>query len=172
MTLDNVQIHEAIALRDGEDKTWKEIAKHFGLKESEWQSVRDQVEAAKGRPEATSDRIAELMAQQTQAQEDHKGDTPGLDDVAAAQNDRALSEEEVDDCVKMYRGNASLPGDAQITFKQMAEALDPPVHWLTVADALGKRGWRTPTKWVPPYSTATDEGKAQLRADKAAGRAF
>ena len=52
----------------------------------------------------------------------------------------------------------------------MAEALDPPVHWLTVADGLGKRGWYRPDYKMPSYSTASPEGEERFRRELAAGK--
>ena len=51
---------------------------------------------------------------------------------------------------------------------RIAEALEPPVHWLTIQDALGQQGWVNRTQRVPPWSTATKEGEAEARkhADK------
>ena len=173
MALTNLQVTEAQALREGEeDLTWKEIAKRIGLKEAQAPMVRTAVEEAQGRPPATSERVAELMAKQSAKVEQYKNLRPeDDDDVMAARADRIISEEEAQELIMMYRANAKLPPDEEITFEEMGKALEPPVHWLTVQDAIGSRGWASPTKWYPPFSTATPEGKAELRRWRAEGLA-
>lgn len=171
MALTNLQVTEAQALREGgEDLTWKDIAKRIGLKEAQAPMVRAAVEEAQGRPPATSERVAELMARQRRDIEENPHWSSAQDDVSKAKQDRVLSEEECNELIAMYRANAKLPPEKEITFEEMGQALDPPVHWLTVQDAIGSRGWATPTKWYPPFSTATPEGKAELKRMKSEGR--
>ena len=173
MELTNLQVTEAQALREGaEDLTWKEIAKRLGLKEAQAGLVRAAVEEAQGRRPATSERVAELMAKQAAKVEQFKHLRPEDDsDVMAARAERIISEEEAADLIAIYRANAHLPADEQVSFREMGAALEPPVHWLAVQDAIGSRGWATPTKWYAPFSTATPEGKAELRRMRAAGLA-
>lgn len=173
MELTNLQVTEAQALREGaEDLTWKDIAKRIGLKEAQAGVVRAAVEEAQGRPPATSERVAELMAKQAAKAEEFKHQRPeDSSDVMAARAERKISEEEAAELIAIYRANAKLPPEEQVTFREMGEALDPPVHWLAVQDAIGSRGWATPVKWYPPFSTATPEGKAEVRRMRAAGLA-
>ena len=148
--LSTEQIAEARELRESDDLTYAALAKKFGVKQHEM------VDALKGQgdyappPEAPKSALDALVAQAEELGPlDQMTDDP---DVHAAKNDRQLTGEEVDKLEILYR-------TGRYSFETMAEALDPPVNWLTVQDALGARGWYRPDYKTITYSTSTPEGQ-------------
>ena len=152
LILSQEQCLEARHMREHDDKTYAQVAKHFGV------PVEDIKHAIAGTgdyapaqaPKTGLDARVEA-AEAMGPMEDASGDP----DIKAARADRPLTEEEVDKLEAIYR-------TGQVSFETMAAALDPPVHWLTVSNALGERGWYRPDFKTITYSTSTEEGKARF----------
>lgn len=148
LILSAAQIEEARELRESDDMTYAALAKKYGVKQHEM------VDAIKGQGdyapvEAPKTALEALVAEAEAAGPvDQISDDP---DVHAAKHDRRLTEQEVDSLETIYR-------TGRYSFETMAAALDPPVNWLTVQDALGARGWYRPDFKTITYSTATPSG--------------
>ena len=152
LILSQDQCAEARRMREEDDKTYAQVAKHFGV------SVEDAKHAIAGTGDYAPPPVVLSPLDQMAADAEAHGtlDTTGGDpDIVAANSDRRLSEDEVDKLETIYRSG-------QYGFEEMAAALDPPVHWLTVQQALGERGWVRPDYKTITYSTATEEGKARF----------
>ena len=159
ITLSEAQCAEARTMRERDDKTYAQVAKHFGV----------DVDAIKHAIAGTGDyapapaprsRLDELQARaEAQAKVDDVSDDP---DVRAADGDRKLTEAEIDQLEAIYRTGVG-------SFEEMAAALDPPVNWLTVQDALAARGWYRWNQKTLTYSTATEEGKARFAREMSMG---
>ena len=153
------QCAEARHMREVGDKTYAQVAKHFGVS----------LEAIKHAIAGTGDyapppaALTPLEALVAKAEADGPAST-GYEDpeLLAAANDRKLTEAEKDSLEIIYRAGKT-------SFETMAAALDPPVHWLTVQDALGERGWYRPDMKTIGYSTSTDEGKARFAREMSMG---
>ena len=157
--LSKEQVAQATAWRAKQgDPTWKGTAKHLGLPEGEWANVRDACEgrgdyAPLPEPQSKLDKLQQA-AERMPAQQ--------KDDIQAALDDRTLTEEEIDQLERIYHTGT-------VSFEDMAAALEPPVHWLTVEMAISSRGNRRPGDKRPTYSTWDEEGKARFEADARAG---
>ena len=176
MTLTQEQVKQAYELREGEeDLSNAEIAEMIGADKAEWKAVKaavDEYAANLNAEEVVPDTdLGRLLQKAKNARKavdtgdmDALKEAGILDAVSIARKDRQLTEEEIDQIEEIYKQ------DVGISYKEMGEALFPPVSWLTVHSALGARGWITPTYKTITYSTATDEGKARYAEDVAAGR--
>ena len=153
------QVAEARALREAEDLSYGELAARYGL--ADGPAMKAALEA---RPAPASK--LEALVRQTQERVDrHEQVYQGLhDEIRNSHGDPPITEAELDQLEYMYSANVG------ITTDEMAAALDPPRHWLTVTEALGSRGWYTPTYKTLPYSTGNEEGQKRLAQDRAAGR--
>ena len=158
--LSEEQVAEARAMREpAQDKTYGQIAKHFGV---DVETIQHAIAgtgdyAPPEAPKSALDRLQE--AAEAQAKRDDVSDDP---DVRAAGGDRKLTEAEIDQLEAIYRTGMG-------SFEEMAAALDPPVNWLTVQDAISARGWYRWNQKTLTYSTATEEGKARFARESAMG---
>ena len=149
---------EALALRNDEDLTWKQVAKRMGVPEGEWQHVRDAAQGT-GDYAPLPEPVSKLDALEQQVK-----DTPAADEdeIERAAKDRTLSEDELDQIERIYHGGMN-------DFTVLGEALDPPVSWITIQEALASRGAAKPGVKVPTYSTYGEEGQRQYQQDIARG---
>lgn len=153
------QVAEARMTREVDDLSYGQLAELYGFPDGA--AMR---EALEHRPEPRSK--LEAMVQEVEARAQAERDLyKGIEgEVRNAQGDRELTTEEVDQIEAIYTSGAA------VRFKEIAAAVEPPVHWLTVQNALGARGWVTPHYQMIPYSTGTPEGRKRLAADRQAGR--
>ena len=155
------QVEEARAVREAQDLSYGELAKRYGLADGE--AMREAL-AHPAEPEPRSKLealVRDAKEREARGVRLHKGLEESIE---RAKGDPPLTEEELDQCEYLYRANNGA------TIDDMAAALDPPRHWLTVTEALGSRGWYTPDHQMLPYSTGTEEGQRRLAEDRAAGR--
>ena len=146
------QIEEARELRESSDLTYAALAKKYGVKQHEM------VDALKGQGDYKPLPKTLTALEQMVAEAEAAGPVDLLSedpDVNAARHDRALTEAEVDHLETIYR-------TGRYSFAQMAAALDPPVNWLTVQDALSMRGWYRPDFKTITYSTSTPSGQQRF----------
>ena len=155
------QIEEAQRVREDEDLSYGQLAKRYGMADA---AAMKAALASPVLPEPKSK--LEAMVRDVEARAQAERDLyKGIEgEVDLARRDRTLTEDEVDQIERIYTSGA------RVRFKEIAAAIEPPVHWITVSEALGARGWATPTYQMVPYSTATKEGQRRLAEDRASGR--
>ena len=156
------QVAQAKALRENEDKSYADIAQALGFERDDWPHVRDAVkgEGDYAPPAATPNALDALVAK---AHEKRKTliDEEGNPDIAAARKDRDPGPEDSEKIERAYNGG--------IGFEEIAAALDPPVHWLTVMKVLNRRGCVEPGIKMPTYDATSEEGAVQLQRDLRSG---
>ena len=164
----------------GDDHSYADIAEHFGLPRDQWKLVKDALDAAPTPSAAAPSAAAagndevgarplsklEALAAKVEAQRaEHGAQSDGLTaEIARARGDTPLSEAEYALVERIF------VADTGESFKDIAAAMDPPRHWLTVANALGRRGWYRPDFQMLPYCTGTPEGQRRLAAERTAGK--
>ena len=153
------QVAEAKALREAEDLSYGDLAARYGLPGGPAMKA-----ALEARPAPASKLEALVRETQDRVDRDEQVYQGIQDEIRNSRGDPPITEEELDQLEYMYSANVG------ITTDEMAAALDPPRHWLTVLDALGSRGWYKPTVKTLPYSTGNKEGQERLARDRAAGR--
>ena len=171
-TGENLEI--ARAMRGGEnDHSYADIAEHFGLPRGQWKLVKDALDAAPAPPAqprpaggaAPLSKLEALAAKVEAQRAEHGAQSDGLTaEIARARGDTPLTEDEYALVERIF------VADTGESFKDIAAAMDPPRHWLTVANALGRRGWYRPDFQMLPYCTGTPEGQKRLAAERTAGK--
>ena len=155
----------------GDDHSYADIAEHFGLPRDQWQLVKKALDSADAPAPAPADlgrslTKLEALAAKVEAQRAEQGaQSIGLTaEIARARGDTPLSEDEYALAERIFTA------DTGTSFREIAESMDPPRHWLTIANALGRRGWYRPDFQMLPYCTGTPEGQKRLAAERTAGK--
>lgn len=169
MILSKAQVEEARTMREADDKSYADIAEHFDMARDDWRDVKDAIDqtgdyAPLPAPVTALDRL-EVAAREVQEQRVEGGLVGSQSDVDAANADRALTEAEAEQLERIYNANGYV-----VTFEEMAAALDPPVHWLTVQNAISERGCISPGVKIPTYDITDEEGTARYEQDVKAGK--
>ena len=156
MVLNAEQIEEARRLRNDEDRSYADVAEHFGLGRSGWQQAKDAIHGtgdyAGTGPQRS--KLEELTAAKLAEPKD--ADTGMSAEIDAAKNARKLTVDEV--------RQVNLAYEAGLAEHEIGDALAPPVNQLAIVDVLSHQGYVQPDQRIPPWSTATKEGEAKARA--------
>ena len=161
--MNSEQMKVAHRMRTEDDASYADIAEKVGLEREDWHVVRDALKGYTPASAAPDTKLGALLAnaEQRQAQRtlgDELGDH-AAGEVARSGRDAPINDEDGAMVIRLYN-------TGQVSFDEIAEALDPPRHWLTVSTYLADHGWLRPGVKTPTYSTATPEGEARWQAEQ------
>lgn len=161
-TLTHAKLVEARRLREEQDMSYADIAENLGFPRDQWSIIRAAMQDLPAGDAAPTDALAELEAKAAELLRTAEADHGSMDAaIRASHGDRPLTPAELASIERIYASGAP------ITFEEIGKALVPPVHWLTVSNAIADMGWVRPGYKLPPRSTATEEGELEQAREAA-----